>query len=121
MEGPKDQCVGYGRGHQALRKGTTLQRSYQRKEAPVLWSSGSRRRADETSDGRRDRGKTKEMKTYDYLDDEFEGVEWRECNRTHEAGAQQGGVEKKCQKMGAPTAASAKDQMMMGSCDCINV
>lgn len=33
----------------------------------------------------------KERKTYDYLDDEFEGVKWRECNRTHEGGAQQGG------------------------------
>ena len=47
------------------------------------------------------------------LNDEFEGLEWRECNRTHEAGAKQGGVEKKCQKMGAPTAASAKELMMM--------
>ena len=72
----------------------------------------SRRTAGETSDGRRDGGKTKERKTYDYFDDEFEGVKWRECNRTHEVGAQQGGVEKKCQKMGAPTAASAKEQMM---------
>ena len=50
--------------------------------------------------------------SHDYLDDEFEGVEGRECNRTHEAGAQQGGVEKKCQKMGAPTATSAKGLMM---------
>ena len=71
-----------------------------------------------TSDGRRDGGATKERKTYDYLDDESEGVEWRECNRTHEAGAQQGGVgwggvEKKCEKMGARTAASAKELMMM--------
>ena len=92
-----------------MRKGTTLQRSHQRKEVPVLWSRGSRR-AGQTSDGRRDGGKTKERKTYDYLDDKFEGVEWRECNRTHEAGAQQGGVEK-CQ-MGAPTAVSAKELMM---------
>ena len=90
MEGPKDQLVGYGQGHQALRKGATLQQSHQRKEVPVLWSRGSRRRAGETSGGRRDGGKTKERKTYDYLDDAFEGVEWRECNRTHEAGAQQG-------------------------------
>ena len=104
--------MGYGRGHQALRKGTTLQQSHQRKEVPVIWSRGSKR-AGETSDGRRDGGKTKERKTYGYLDDEFEGVEWRECNRTHEAGAQQGGVDKKRQKMGAPTAASAKEQMMM--------
>ena len=76
------------------------------------WSRGPRRRAGETSDGRRDGGKTKERKTYDYLDDEFEGVEWRECNRTHEAGARQGEMEKKCQ-MGAPTAASAKELMII--------
>ena len=113
MEGLKDQSVCYGRGHQALRKGTTLQRSHQRKEVPVLWSRGWRRRAGETNDGRRDGGKTKERKTYDYLDDQFEGVEWRECNRTHEAGTEQGGLEKKCQKMGAPTAVSANEQMMM--------
>ena len=107
--------MGYGRGHQALQKGTTLQRNHQRKEVPVLWSRGSRRRAGETSDGRRDGGKTKERKTYDYLDDVFEGVEWRECNRTHEAGAQQGGVGKKCQKMGARAAASAKELMRLRS------
>ena len=105
--------MGYGRGHQALRKGTTLQRSHQRKEVPVLWSRSSRRRAGETNDGRRDGGKTNERKTYDYLDDEFVGVEWRECNRTHEAGAQQGGVEKKCLKMGALTAGWAQEKMMM--------
>ena len=79
----------------------------------VLWSRGSRRRAGETSAGRRDGGKTKERKTYDYLGDEFERVEWRECNRTHETGEQQGGVEKKWQKMGALKAAPDKEQIMM--------
>ena len=93
----------------------TIQRSHQGKEVRVHWSRGSMSRAGETSDGRRYGGKTKERKTYDYLDDEFEGMEWRECNRTHEAGARQGGVEKKCQ-MGAPTAASAKELINDTSC-----
>ena len=71
----------------------------------------SRRRAGETGDRRQDGGKMKERKTYDYLDDEFEGVEWRECDRTQEADAQQGGVEKKYQKVGALAATSTKELM----------